>query len=85
MAATQDQPSKVAVFKVDINEKISEALGGMVGAAFSGGGTILFKGITVSKDDTFSGVNVLQNDKFLFLAGGSARVEPLMWRRFVNI
>jgi hypothetical protein len=59
LAATQDQPSKVAAFKVDINEKISDTLGGMVGAAFGGGGTILFKGITVSKDDTFSGVNVL--------------------------
>jgi hypothetical protein len=47
------------VLKVDINDKIGDALGGMVGAAFNSGGTILFKGIVVSKDDTFSGVNVL--------------------------
>ena len=57
----------------------------MVGAAFGAGGSILHKGIVVSKDDTFAGLNVLQNEKFLFLGTGKARVDPVMWRRFVNI
>lgn len=85
VAATQNKPSKIGTFKVDINEKICEALGSLIGAALEGGGTILFKNTIISNDDTFLSKNVLMNDKFLAMGGGSARYEPLLWRRFVNI
>jgi len=65
VAATQDQPSKIAVFKVGIMDKIIDTLGGMIGVVFDVGGDLLCKGIKVSKDDTFAAINVLQNDKFL--------------------
>lgn len=85
MAAPESLPNQVAVFKVDINDKISESLKDMVNAAFGCGGHFLFKGKIVLKDDTFSGINVLQNDRFLLMKDGATKVEPLMWRRFTTI
>ena len=76
----------MAIFEVEISDKIVDTIADLVNTSFSVGGQILFDGHAIGEDDTFVGKNVQMNDKILMLSGaGGSRKIPVPWRRSKNV
>ena len=55
---------------MNINDKICDVLSALTIASFDQKGEFYYRGVLVSKDDTFSNLNVLSGEKILQAGSG---------------